>query len=86
MLLDKLIGVMTVHIDNFLCAGTDLFYRSVRSKHRETFSVGREENCNFRYLDFNIQSEKFHIATDENNCIELLKKVYINPVRKFQKF
>ena len=64
---DKLFGVMTVHVDDFLCAGTDLLYRSVILKLRETFSVGREENCNFRYLGLNIQSEKFHIATDQNN-------------------
>ena len=54
-------------------------------KLRETFYVGREENCNFRYLSLNIQSEKFHIAIDQNNYIEQLKKVDIKPVRKFQK-
>ena len=82
---NKLFGVMTVHVDNFLCAGTDLFYWIVILKLRETFYVGREENCNFRYLSLNIQSEKFHIAIDQNNYIEQLKKVDIKPVRKFQK-
>ena len=82
---DKLFGVMTVHVDDFLCAGTDLLYRSVILKLRETFSVGREENCNFRYLGLNIQPEKFHIAIDQNNYIEQLKKVDIDPVCKFQK-
>ena len=47
------------------------------------FSVGIEENCNFRYLGLNIQSEKFHIAIDQNNYTEQLKKVDIDPVRKF---
>ena len=40
---NKLIGVMTVHVDDFLCAGTDLFYLNIISKLRETFFVGREE-------------------------------------------
>ena len=86
---DKLIGVMTVqeqiYSRNFLCAGTDLFYLNIISKLRATFSVGSEENCNFRYFDLNSQSEKFHTAIDQNNYTEQLKKVDINPVRKFQK-
>ena len=82
---DKLIAVMDVHVDNFLCAGTDLFYLKIIPKVTETFSVSREENCNFRYLGLNIQSEKIHISIDQNNYIEQLKKVNINPVRKFQK-
>ena len=82
---DKLIAVMDVHVDNFLCAGTDLFYLKIIPKVTETFSVSTEENCNFRYLGLNIQSEKIHISIDQNNYIEQLKKVNINPVRKFQK-
>ena len=58
---DKLIGVTTVHVDDFVCVGTYLFYLNI-SKLRETFSVGKKENCNFRYLGLNIQSEKIHIA------------------------
>ena len=82
---DKLIGVMTVHVGDFLCAGTDLFFLNIISKPREIFSIGREENCNFRYLGLNIQSEKIHIAIDQNNYIEQLKKVDVNPACKFQK-
>ena len=36
---DKVIGVMTVHKDDFLWAGTDLFYLNIISKLRETFSI-----------------------------------------------
>ena len=60
---DKLTGVMTVHVDDFLHPGTDLFYLSI-SKLGEMFSVVREENYNFRYLSLNIQPEKFHTAID----------------------
>ena len=67
---DKLMGVMTVHVDYFLRARTDSFYLNIISKLRETFSVGREENCNFRYLGLNMQSEKFHIAIDQNSYID----------------
>ena len=81
---DKLIGVMTVHVDDFLCAGLDLFYLNIISNSRQPFSVGKEENCNFRYLDLNIESEKIHIAIDQNNYIEQLKKVDINPLFKFK--
>ena len=66
-----------------MCAEIDLFYGSVISKLKKMFSVGIEENCNFRYLGLNIQSEKFHIAIDQNNYTEQLKKVDIDPVHKF---
>ena len=62
-----------------------MFYLNIVSKLREIFFVGREENCNFRYLALNIQPEKIHTAIDQNNYIEQLKKVDINPVFKFQK-
>ena len=71
---DKLIGVMTVHVDDFLCAGLDLFYLNIISNSRQP-----------RYLDLNIESEKIHIAIDQNNYIEQLKKVDINPLFKFKK-
>ena len=38
---------MTVHVDDFLRAGRDLLYLNIIPKLRETFSFGREENCNF---------------------------------------
>ena len=62
-----------------------MFYLNIVSKLREIFFVGREENCNCRYLALNIQPEKIHTAIDQNNYIEQLKKVDINPVFKFQK-
>ena len=65
---DKLIGVMTVKVDDFLCAETDL-YLNIILKLRATFFIGSEENCNFWYFGLNIQSEKFHIAIDQNNYI-----------------
>ena len=46
---DKLIGVTTVHVDDFVCVGTYLFYLNI-SKLRETFSVGKKENCNCNLL------------------------------------
>ena len=72
-------------MDDFWCAGTELFYLNIILKLRETFFIGREENCDFRYLGLNIQSEKIHIAMDQNNYIEQLKKVDINSVSKLPK-
>ena len=69
---------MALHVDDVLCAETDFFIEIYQN-----FSVGGEENCSFRYLGLNIQLEKIHIVIDQNNCIEQLKKVGINPVRKF---
>ena len=78
---DKLIAEMRVYVDEFFCAGIALLYRSVTLKLRETFSAGREENCNFRYLGLNIQSDKFYIAIDRNNYIE--QSTHFSPVSHF---
>lgn len=82
---DKVTGVMTVHIDGVLWAGSDLFDQSVISKLAEILPAGIGENFDFQYLGLNIQSETFHFAIDQNNCTEQLKKVDIDPVGKFQK-
>ena len=44
--------------DDFLCAGTELFYQNVIHKFWETFSVDKEENCSFKYLGLNIKAGK----------------------------
>ena len=60
---------MTVHVHDFLRAGRDLLYLNIIPKLRETFSLGREENCNFWYLGLNIYLEKTRTAIDQNNDI-----------------
>ena len=61
---NELIGIMTVQVDDFLCAGTELFYKNVIHKFWETFSVGKEENCSFKYLGLNIKVGKNQINVD----------------------
>lgn len=52
---NKFIGIITVHADDFCCAGKELFDQNVIYKLREIFSVGKEENCNFKYLGLNVE-------------------------------
>ena len=60
---NKLIGIMTEYVDDFLCAGTELLYQNVIYK----FSVGREETCNFKNLDLDIKSSKYQITVNRFN-------------------
>ena len=79
---NSLVGILTVHVDNFLRVGTVFFvvvvvfggffwffffsFKNVISKLRGTFSVGKEEDCIFRYLGRNIISYQEQLTIDQN--------------------
>ena len=82
---NKLIGITNVHVDGFLCAVTELIYQTFIYKLRETFSVGRHKNCNFKYLCRNVKSSKHQIIVCQFDFIEQLKKIQIGTINNFWK-
>ncbi|KAK6178359.1 hypothetical protein SNE40_013155 [Patella caerulea] len=46
----KLIGLLVVHVDDFLWAGTNEFEKVVIDKLRKEFNIGKEESNNFKYV------------------------------------
>ena len=51
----QLQGVVAVHVDDFLYAGTKLFQINVIKKIKSMFIVGSEEECNFVYLGLKLR-------------------------------
>ena len=62
------IGVMIVHVDDFLYGGSKTFHSSIIPKIRTIFLVGSEESNSLRYLGLNI--------TENDEGIELSTKGY----------
>ena len=66
---DKLVGVLTVHVDDFMFAGNQSFLVNVISKVRSEFAVKVEFHTNFTYLGLEINQQGDHIALDQKKYI-----------------
>ena len=51
----QLQGLIAVHVDDFLYAGTELFEQTVVIKIKECFVIGNEECSTFKYLGMHLQ-------------------------------
>ena len=73
----NLIGVICVHVDDFLCSGNEFLFSHITFKLCQTFSFGKEENDwrKIRYLGLNI-------LTDQQGCINVNQTEYINQLNK----
>ena len=70
---DKLVGVLTVHVDDFMFAGDDAFLVNEIAKVRSEFAVKVEFQTNFTYLGLEINQQGDHIALDQKKYIEELE-------------
>ena len=77
-----LIGMIAVHVDDFLWSGNDYFSAEVIPQLCNTFSVGREEEKTFRYLGLNIQQHSDSIQVDQTNYIDSLESLLVNEIRQ----
>ena len=78
-----MIGCILVHVDDFLFAGTLYFHKTVISKLRETFQVGKEVELDCKYIGLNTTiTTKSHIFTDQHHYINKLRKIHIASHRK----
>ena len=69
-------GVVAVHVDDFLYAGTKLFQNTVISQIKSMFVVGSEEESNFVYLGIQLQCFI-------NSKIELSMEAYTSSLKEF---
>ena len=68
-----LIGMVAVHVEDFLCAGNDMFLKKVKPCLGDTFSVGKEEATTFRYIGL-------HLDQTENSLFILpnISQIYVS--------
>ena len=60
---EDLIDIICVHIDDFLCSRTNMFFQNVIFKLCKTFSIWKEKNNLSTYLGLNISKNKNNYVT-----------------------
>lgn len=73
-----LIGMIAVHVDDFLWSGDSYFSNQIIPQLRSTFTVGRKEEVTFRYLGLNICQDEESIIIDQADYINRLQPTLID--------
>ncbi|VDI23145.1 Hypothetical predicted protein [Mytilus galloprovincialis] len=76
-----LTGVLAVHVDDFLWAGSSTFEKSVVSRIRDMFKVGKESCESFKYLGLDLSQENETIVLSQQDYVRMLKTVLIDKDR-----
>ena len=74
---DELIGYILVHVDDFLFAGNQGFHKTIITKLRGAFLIGKEDKLNFKYLGLNVTTNST-ITLGQNQYIQNLHKIEID--------
>ena len=82
----EVIGLVGVHVDDFIHAGSDSFNQYVISPLMDEFKVGKNEKGSFMYTGFKITQDTNGIMLDQTDYVDKnLEPVIIDPVRAGQK-
>ena len=74
---NELEGIVTIHVDDFLNAGSEYFFQELIPKIRKKFTVGKECNTAFRYLGLDLKENNNGISLNQSYYINLLNIVNI---------
>ena len=61
---NKLEDIITIHVDDFLSARNEQFFKDTISKIREKFTEGKECNTAFHYLGLDLKEHRNYISLD----------------------
>ena len=76
-----LAGVLAVHVDDFLWAGSEIFEINVISKVKEVFNVGKEASESFKYLGLGLNQCDDKIILSQKDYVNVLKTVSVDRKR-----
>ena len=89
---NSLIGIMIIHVDDFLCGGTEQFHRNVLGPLRISLTIGSEESSGMKYLGLFIEESDDSIYFHSNDYARSLEEIptinlgekdrELNPVEK----
>ena len=74
----ELIGIIIVHVDDFLHAGTESFQVNVIANLRKTFLIGKEETSVFQYLGMKLKQTHSCISVDQNAYASSILEIPLN--------
>ena len=69
----KLLGIVGIHVDDFISTGTLEFSRDIIPKVLSVFQVGKSENESFLYTGFKIKKNKNNITLDQQDYISRIE-------------
>ena len=78
-------GLMVSHIDDFLHAGQSSFDMEVMSKLGKRFLAGRNQECDFKYVGYQVTQSTTGVMLDQNDYIENIKVPPMSAERQTQK-
>ena len=58
-------GFVPVYVDDFLFAESDKFHKSIITKLKATFLIGKGEKLNFKYLGLNVTPNSNNITLNQ---------------------
>ena len=79
-------GILLIHVDDFIYAGSEQFENDVVLGVKRTFEVGKEDEGCFKYIGLNIQQKENLTTLDQQKFIESLNDIPINIKRMTRKF
>ena len=82
---DKLEGILIVHVDDFLFAGSENFYKSVIMNLKLKFKISKECTTAFKYIGLEIQQTQNGIYVAQEKYLDELQEIAITPDRAKQK-
>merc|ERR1719154_1043537 len=80
----KLMGIVGLHVDDFLHCGNKDFESNVTQKLAKIFLMGKVESKKFKYVGFDIEQKADAIRVDQTTFAAGLDLISISPARAKQ--
>ena len=75
-----------MHVDDFLFAGTDQFFRNVIDKITNKYKIGKRQNRSFTCIGLKVEESSSGIRINQNEYISEMKEIPIARTRQAQRF
>ena len=80
-----MIGAVVTHIDYFVHCEEDFLNEKVMDKLRQKFVVGKMEEREFKYFEFNIKQNRDRAILDRGQYLQKFDSIVVKPDRSKQK-
>ena len=77
----KLNGILGMHVDDFVYAGTESFKLEVIEKIKTMFKIGDESGGSFKYVGLSISQNKDGIRINQNDYVSKIEPIKISEKR-----
>ena len=81
----NLMGILAMHIDDFIFCGNDLFHKNVISELIKISKVGMHENGTFKFWVLSFKQTKDRIIIDQNLYASSISRIDIKKDRSLRK-